>query len=194
MSENMDYNEQDGQKNQSYDIKFINPVLIINAIGIEEGSIVADFGCGSGYFSLPIAKKIGENGVLYALDILPQSIEMINGYAKTMGLTNIITKRVNLEKNNGSTLNEGSCDWVIMKDMLFQNKLKGNIIKEAARVLREGGKILIIEWDTKDSSIGPNCSVRIPKESLMEIIQESGMSILNEIPVSNFHYGLVLVK
>ncbi|EKE11376.1 MAG: Methyltransferase type 11 [uncultured bacterium] len=190
----MDYNEQDGQKNQSYDIKFINPVLIINAIGIEEGSIVADFGCGSGYFSLPIAKKIGENGVLYALDILPQSIEMINGYAKTMGLTNIITKRVNLEKNNGSTLNEGSCDWVIMKDMLFQNKLKGNIIKEAARVLREGGKILIIEWDTKDSSIGPNCSVRIPKESLMEIIQESGMSILNEIPVSNFHYGLVLVK
>jgi ubiquinone/menaquinone biosynthesis C-methylase UbiE len=194
MLENMDQNKQESQEGQPYGIKFINPDLIINAIGIEKGSVVADFGCGSGYFSLPIAQKIGENGILYALDILPQSLEMINGYAKTMGLTNIIAKRVNLEKNNGSTLDEGICDWVIMKDMLFQNKLKINIIKEAYRVLRNGGKILVIEWDTKDASIGPENSCRVPKEALFEIIQDSGMSILSEVPVSNFHYGLILVK
>lgn len=185
---------QETLNNQAYGVKFIKPEAIIQEIGIETGAIVADFGCGSGYFSLPIAKKIGENGIVHSLDILPQSLEMISGYAKTMGLTNIITKRVNLEREGGSKLADNSCDWVIMKDMLFQNKDKGMIISEARRVLKEGGKALVIEWDSKDSSIGPERSLRILKESLMETIQESGLGIFKEIPVSDFHYGLVLVK
>ena len=189
-----DNSEKEFQKNQAYAVKFIKPEIIIGEIGIAEGSVVADFGCGGGYFSLPVAKKIGENGLVHALDILPQSLEMIAGYAKTMGLTNIVTKRVNLEKEGGSTLKEGSCDWVIMKGMLFQNKDKGMIVREAQRVLRVGGKILVIEWDNKDFSIGPDRSLRIPKEALLEIIQEAGMSVLKEIAVSDFHYGLVLVK
>lgn len=186
--------ENELQNKQAYGVKFIKPDAIIQEIGIESGATVADFGCGGGYFSLPIAKKIGENGIVHSLDILPQSLEMIDGYAKTMGLTNIITKRVNLEKEGGSKLADNSCDWVIMKDMLFQNKDKGAIIKEACRVLKPGGRALVIEWDSKDSSIGPEKSIRILKESLMEIIQEAGMGILKEIPVSDFHYGLVLVK
>ncbi|MFA5994012.1 MAG: methyltransferase domain-containing protein [Parcubacteria group bacterium] len=187
-------NGDESQKNQTYAVEFIKPEAVIQEIGIADSSVVADFGCAGGYFSLPIAKKIGENGVVYALDILPQSLEMVAGYAKTMGLTNIITKRVNLEKEAGSTLKEASCDWVIMKNMLFQNKDKKIIIKEAIRILKQGGKILIIEWDDKDFSIGPEKSLRISKEALMETIQDVGMSILMEVPVSNFHYGLILVK
>jgi ubiquinone/menaquinone biosynthesis C-methylase UbiE len=182
------------QNNQAYGVKFIKPDLIVQEIGIGAGAKVADFGCGGGYFSLPISRKVGENGVVYALDILPQSLEMIEGYAKTMGLNNIIPKRVNLEKMGGSKLEEESCDWVIMKDMLFQNKDKGIIIKEACRVLKQGGKALVIEWNSNDSSIGPGKDLRIAKESLLEIIHESGMGVLKEIPISDFHYGLILVK
>jgi ubiquinone/menaquinone biosynthesis C-methylase UbiE len=166
----------------------------VEKIEFESGNIVADFGCGGGYFSLPIAKKIGEQGIVHALDILPSSLETISSQAKTMGLTNILTRRVNLEKEGGSKLADGSCDWVIMKDMLFQNKNKLVILTEASRVLKPQGKMLLIEWNTVDASIGPDRSLRISKEDLIDVIQKAGLAILNEITASDFHYGLILIK
>ncbi|MDO8240636.1 MAG: class I SAM-dependent methyltransferase [Candidatus Moranbacteria bacterium] len=192
-SENMT-NEIESSKVQSFTVKFINPEAVIEKIDIPNGSVVADFGCGSGYFSLPIAKKIGEQGVVYSLDILPQSLETVASQAKTAGLTNIVTKRVNLEKAGGSRLPDASCDWVIMKDMLFQNTNKKVILEEGRRVLKDGGRILLIEWNLEDASIGPNKSLRISKEALTELIQQTNLSVLQEVPVSNFHYGLILVK
>jgi len=179
---------------EAFAVKFADPEGVVDKIEIASGSIVADFGCASGYFSLPVAKKIGEEGVVYALDILPQNLETVNSKAKTASLTNIITKKVNLEKENGSGLPDDSCDWVIMKCILFQNKNKSAILTEAKRVLKSGGKVLLIEWNMSDSSIGPDMSLRISKEALSDIIQLSGLSIAQEVPVGDFHYSLVLIK
>jgi len=194
MSVESTLSEDLNKQEQSYTIKFINPEAVVSKLELELGIVVADFGCGSGYFSLPIARKIGEEGVVYSLDILPQCLESVASQAKTMGLTNIIAKRANLEKEGGSKLPDSSCDWVIMKDMLFQNKNKSVILAEARRVLKEKGKVLVIEWDVNDSSIGPDKSLRISKEALVDIIQKVGLGVLSEIPVSNFNYGLILVK
>lgn len=184
----------ESQERQLSVVNFSNPENIVEKLELQDGSVVADFGCGSGYFSLPIAKKIGEQGVVYSLDILPQSLETVISKAKSAGFNNIITKRVNLEKEGGSRLPDSSCDWVIMKCILFQNKNKEIILTEASRILKKGGKVLIIEWNMKDSTIGPEINLRISKEDLTEIIQKMGLSILKELPVSDFHYGLVLVK
>lgn len=179
---------------ESYAVKFINPPAVVEMLDMEKGSVVADFGCGTGYFSLPIAEKIGEEGVVYSLDILPQSLESVGSQAKTLGLTNIITKRTNLEKTDGSKLPDASCDWVIMKDMLYQNNDKETILKEAERVMKKRGRALVIEWNVADSSIGPDKSLRISKESLIDLIQKCGLGVQREIPISNFHYGLILIK
>ena len=193
-SENIQ-NENAATQDQSYAIKFINPEAVVSKLGLEPGIVVADFGCGSGYFSLPVARKIGEQGVVYSFDILPQCLESIESQAKAAGITNIVAKRANLEKQGGSKLPDSSCDWVIMKDMLFQNKDKSVILAEAGRVLKDSGKILLIEWNSSaDSSIGPDRSLRIAKEALVEIIQKSGLGVFKEIPVSDFHYGLILIK
>ena len=82
--------------------KFIDPDAIIAQLDIQVGSVAADFGCGPGYFSIPFAKAIGEDGKIYVLDVLPQVLETVIGKAKNSGLTNVIAKRVNLEKENGS--------------------------------------------------------------------------------------------
>ena len=102
---------------------FLDPKEIIKQINVPEGSTVADFGCGSGFFSLAFAEAIGEEGKVYSLDILPSALESVESKAKLQGLTNIIPQRVNLEKEGGSKLSPESVDWVIMKDMLFQNYL-----------------------------------------------------------------------
>ncbi len=174
--------------------KFVNPQEIISKLNMEQGMVVADFGCGAGYFTLAAARKIGEDGKVYSFDILPQKLEAVESQAKSSGLTNIITKRANLENENGSRLAPESVDWVIMKDMLFQNKGKDLVLTEARRVLKTGGRALAIEWRPEDLSVGPDKELRISKEALSGLAQRVGLAVEKEVEVGDFHYGLVFVK
>jgi len=173
---------------------FLDPKNILTQINVSPGSIVADFGCGSGFFSLAFAEAIGEEGKVYSLDILPSSLESVESKAKLSGLNNIIPQRVNLEKEGGSKLPDASNDWVIMKDMLFQNKMKDVIMKEACRVLKVGGKLLLAEWNDHDVTIGPEKNIRISKEELIELAEVQGFKLEKELETGDFHYGAVFVK
>lgn len=176
--------------------KFLDPEKIVEKMDIRPGMIIADFGCGTGYFIFPLAKKIGKGGVIYAIDILNSKLEAIDSRAKLNGINNIITRRSNLELLNGSKLEKESVDWVILVNMLFQNNMEGKkkIMQETKRVLKKGGNVLVIEWDKNKASIGPEKALRISKDEMTSIIREHGLGIATEIPVSDFHYGLILAK
>jgi ubiquinone/menaquinone biosynthesis C-methylase UbiE len=182
------------QRESFFDVKFADPQSIVEKLEINSGMAVADFGCGAGFFSLPIAKKVGEEGKVYALDIIPAKLESVESQAKDLNLNNIITQRVNLESPEGSKLAADSLDWVIMKDILFQNKGKDKILKEAKRILKKGGQALIIEWNKEDTNIGPEKELRIFKETLVDLSRKNGWTIDKEIEAGTFHYGLILKK
>lgn len=182
------------EKNEIFGAKFIDPQAVVDQLEFKNGMKVADFGCGAGFFSLVLAQKIGSEGTVFALDILPEKLEAVWGQAKNLGITNITTKRANLELEGGSQLPDGSIDWVIIKDMLFQNANKEKILIEARRILKDDGKILVIEWKTEDASIGPERKLRISKEDLTELVQKNDLGVLKEIKTGDFHYGLVLIK
>lgn len=188
------FNKKMETQNISINAQFLNPENIIKQLDVMKGCAVADFGCASGYFSLPFAQVIGNEGSLIALDILPQALETVESRAKNMGLFNVQTKRVNLEKENGSGLESESLDWVIMKGVLFQNKDKAIILKEAHRVLKKEGKAIVVEWGDEDFSIGPHKSVRISREFLIELAKKQGFSVEKEVDAGKFHYAFVAVK
>ncbi len=173
---------------------FLNPKEIIKQINVSPGSTVVDFGCGSGFFSLAFSESVGSEGKVYSLDILPSALESVESKAKISGINNIIAQRANLEKENGSKLGNEAVDWVIMKDMLFQNKMKEVVIEEAYRILKNGGRALVIEWSNKDAMIGPDINLRIVAEDLKKIAEAKGFKIEKEIQAGDFHYGIVLVK
>lgn len=174
--------------------KFLDPNAIIGALNVEKGSMVADFGCGPGYFSIPFARAVGEDGKVYSLDILPQVLETIEGKAKNAGISNITTKRVNLEKDGGSKLEENSMDWVILKDILFQNQNKNVIIGEVYRILKKGGKVIVIEWNQKESMIGPAQEIRIPQSTLEKMFNDRKIVVEKNVEAGGFHYAFVAVK
>ncbi|PIR73799.1 MAG: hypothetical protein COU40_00500 [Candidatus Moranbacteria bacterium CG10_big_fil_rev_8_21_14_0_10_35_21] len=175
-------------------MKFIRPQEIIDQLEIEPGMNIADFGCGPGHFSLPLAQKVAEGGMVYALDIVSQKLEAVESRAKNLGINNVIPKRANLEKVNGSGLEAISADWVIIKDILFQNKDKKIILGEAKRILKPEGKILIIEWKSTNVSLGPKKDTRISEEEMKNILEQDGFKIIKNIEAGDFHYGLVISK
>jgi ubiquinone/menaquinone biosynthesis C-methylase UbiE len=174
--------------------KFLKPDAIITQLNVAKGGVAADFGCGPGYFSLPFAKAVGEDGRVYSLDVLAQSLETVASEARVLGISNIETKRVNLENSNGSKLESAKLDWVIMKDVLFQNKKKDKMIEEAYRILKDGGQVLVVEWAQNDLTVGPEKEIRILPEDLKKMFQDQKFTIEKDIDAGDFHYAFVAVK
>jgi ubiquinone/menaquinone biosynthesis C-methylase UbiE len=188
--------EQLGEANgltEEKKLTFVDPKKIIELAEFKKGQKVADFGCGPGYFSLPASEAVGEEGTVYAFDVLPSAIEALESQLKLKNVDNIITKRVNLEKENGTGLESDSLDWVIIKDVLFQNKNKNIILQEAKRVLKSGGNILIMEWN-QNVFIGPNKESRISKEALGEIVFDEGFVFKKQTNAGDYHYIMIVAK
>ena len=177
-----------------FSFQFLDPRKIIGELEIKPGMFAAHFGCGVGYFTFPIAEKVGENGTVYALDILEHKIDYMRSQAKFLGFSNITAKRADLEKREGSGIEKEKADWVIIINMLFQNINKSKIIGEAKRILKQNGRILLVEWNSADGIVGPEKSSRVSKEDLIRIIRKHGLGIAKEIEIGNFHFGLILTK
>ncbi|MEP7162417.1 MAG: methyltransferase domain-containing protein [Candidatus Moraniibacteriota bacterium] len=175
-------------------LTFCDPNQVLKELTVKPGSVVADFGAGSGYFSFAFAQAVGNEGKVYALDVLPSALEAIESRAKTLGVKNVTIQRVNLERENGSGLGMGMVDWVVMKDVLMQNENKEVILREATRILKSTGRVLIIEWDPKETSVGPERASRITPDSMRNLLEATGLSVESEPNVGGYHYAFLVKK
>jgi ubiquinone/menaquinone biosynthesis C-methylase UbiE len=173
---------------------FIDPAYVIAQLEMKPGSTIADFGCGSGFFSIPLSAATGKEGIVHALDILPAALEAVESKARLLGIANIVTKRANLEVENGSGFKSESMDWIVIKDMLYQNKKKAVVLKEARRVLKPRGKALVIEWDEKNLAIGPDKKLRIASKEMDKLVKKQKFTLEKSVKLGNFHYGMIIAK
>lgn len=173
---------------------FVDPNTLLRQLSVTPGSMVADFGCGSGYFSLAFAKAVGKDGRVIALDILPSALDAVKSRARMASISHISTRRANLEKEGGSGLAPESMDWVVLKDVLFQNSNKELILKEVNRIVRKGGHVLLMEWKDEDATVGPELHLRISRNDLVTLIQSVGFSVQEELQAGDFHYAFLLGK
>ena len=132
---------------------FLNPEKIIEEWDIRPGDLIADFGCGAGFFSIPLGKRVGSNGRVYALDIRSEALEAVRAKIKLFHLFNVEPSRADLERERGSGLKSETIDKVIIANILFQAENKKSIAEEAHRILKPGGSIIVIEWN--EEKAGP---------------------------------------
>lgn len=173
---------------------FLNPESIISGLNIKPGVKIADFGSGSGYFTLILARLVGPDGVVAAVDVLQNKLDTIKTAAYAQGLYNISYIRCDLEVYGSSKLDDGSQDMVLLANILFQSQKKLDIIKEAGRVLKPGGELVIIDWDPA-SAFGPKESGwKLSSAEAKTLAADAGFSFTRDIEVSNSHWGAVFKK
>lgn len=173
----------------------LDPRFILNKAGIEEGNKVADLGCGaSGHFVFPAAEMVGGKGKVYAVDVLKKVLEVIKKEAEKRGVQNIEEVWSDLEIFKGTDIETESIDTALLINTLFQSSKRGGILREASRIIKKGGKLLVVEWERSDSPLGPPPESRVKKESLKEAAQKLGMKTEEEFNAGNYHYGVLFIK
>jgi len=173
---------------------FINPQKVIDQVGLKEKMIVADFGCGHGYFTLPVAKAVGSEGKVFAIDVLTDALEAVRSRAQLEGAANVETVRGNLEMLGGSGLPDGSMDLVLLHNVLFQSQEKPAIIKEAKRALKIGGTFILVDWRKDNASFGPQGGWRLSFDEARNMAQEEGFVFRQAFDAGEYHYGLIFIK
>lgn len=174
---------------QIFDLKDIT-----NQFGLVPGMQVADFGAGSGFFTVEMAKIVNEKGRVFAVDILDTALETVKIKASSAGLKNIQLIKANLEIVGATSLADDSQDFVLIKNVLFQNDQKLEIIKEAKRVLKPNSRLVIIDWTKGAGGLGPPDEYRSSKESISGLSAEAGFSFQKDITIDVYHFGMILKK
>jgi len=168
---------------------FLNPNKVLNNINLREDMTACDFGCGSGGWVIPLAKRL-EEGKVYAIDILEEPLSALQSRAKLEKVLNIETIRANVEKK--VDIIEKSCDLVLMTNLLFQIENKKRVFSEAKRILKKGGEILVVGWLPK-IPLGPKKG-RVSLDSVKKMAKDAKLKLKKEFTAGAYHYGLVFTK
>lgn len=171
-------------------VNFLNPKEILSRLKLKADMVAADFGSGSGGWAMPLAERL-EDGKVIAIDILEEPLSALKAKLKRRNIDNIEIIKSNVEALHGSKLLSGSCDLVLMTNLLFQIEDKELVLKEAKRVLKEKGRILIVDWK-KDKSFGPRENAISPED--IKNIQEIPFQVKHEFEASPYHWAMILEK
>jgi len=169
--------------------EFLKPSKILDELDLKETMTAVDFGCGSGGWVLPLAKKL-EEGKVYAIDILEEPISALKSKAKLQKIINIETILADVER--GVAIPGETCDLVLMTNLLFECDDKRAVLAEGKRVLKPGGRILVVDW-IKDNPLTKQIEF-VSFDEIKNIARGLGLKIEKEFPAGSYHQGLILVK
>ncbi|MEZ4103328.1 MAG: class I SAM-dependent methyltransferase [Candidatus Paceibacterota bacterium] len=175
-------------------LNFSNPEKNIKHLKVREGSVVADFGSGSGHYIFPLSDLVGDSGKVYAVDIQKSLLMKIQKDVTQKSIKNIETVWGDLEKEGGSKLRDSSLDYLIASNILFQVQHKESLVKECFRVLKSGGKVLLVDWSESFGGIGPQPENIVDEETSKNMFEKIGFVFEESVPVGNHHYGIIFKK
>ncbi len=175
--------------------KFLDPEKVLFASGLSSGQTFVDLGSGSGFYTLAASKIVGEQGIVHSIDILETALDHIAAEARLKNLRNIKTLVCNLENKDAcSQIESGTVDCVLFSKIAHQIENKKGLFAEAYRLLKSGGKLVIIEWNDQPGPVGPEASQRISPEEVARFAKAATFKEAGSINVDPYHYGLIYIK
>lgn len=172
-------------------INFINPEEVLDEIDLHSKMRGAEFGCGSGHWALSLAHHLSQ-GLVYALDVQPGPLSALRAKVEREKIPNLQVLQRDLAEKEGSRLPSRSLDIVLIPNLLFQVEEKEEVLKEAKRVLRPEGILLVVDWQ-KGERLTSSQSY-ITAEQVKSMVQKLGFSLQKEIPAGESHYALVFTR
>lgn len=162
---------------------------------VRLGMTVADFGCGTiGHYVFPAARMVGTGGKVYAVDILKSVLAGIESRRKLEGLANVETIWGDIERPKGLPISDGGVDVGLVVNNLWMSKSRPALAQECARVLKPGGRMILVDWRTVGASFGPDPASRLSAVEAAKLFEAVGLAMEKEFDAGKYHWGVVMVK
>lgn len=126
------------------------PSRAVTALDLKPGAVVADVGAGSGYYTERLARQVGPAGKVYATDIQPEMLRLLERRVKNAKLTNVQTV---LGTEDDPRLPRGAIDLVLMVDVYHELQRPQVMLRRLREALAPGGRLVLIEFRKEDPTV-----------------------------------------
>ena len=167
------------------------PDLVMDALKIAYGDTVADIGAGSGFFTVRLARRVGDSGVVYAEDIQQPMLESIKRRVNREGLRNVVTLR---GTDTDANLPRGTLDAVLVVDVYQEVEAADSrvrFLRHLADSLKPDGRIGIVNYKPGEGGPGPEPQRRLARSVVETEVQAAGLRVLDRATLP-FQYVLVV--
>jgi len=126
-----------------------HPEVVIAAMNLHPGDVVAEIGCGTGFFSRRLAKAVGPTGKVYAEDIQPEMLDLLQQYAAKEGIANIVPV---LGSATDPKLPPRTMDWILLVDVYHELQEPAPMLAKIRQALKPNGRVALVEYRAEDDS------------------------------------------
>jgi ubiquinone/menaquinone biosynthesis C-methylase UbiE len=145
----MSYRGADWLDREERDIEE-DPDAALEALDLAPGLVVADVGAGSGYMTVRMAQRVGVEGRVYATDIQPEMIELLEERLADERITNVVPV---LGLVDDPKLPEGAIDLELLVDVYHELSEPQKMLRGLRRALKPGGRLVLLEYRKEDPNI-----------------------------------------
>jgi ubiquinone/menaquinone biosynthesis C-methylase UbiE len=160
-----------------------NPEAILQDLHTD--NVFADIGCGDGFFSILAAKKVGEKGKVYAVDIDASAIEKLKHKAQTNDIHNI-TSIVGAAEN--AIFCVKCADFVFFSMVLHDFDDPTRVLKNSKQMLKLSGRLIDLDWKKQEMPFGPPVRIRFSEEKATDLIEDAGLRVVSVKDAGSYHY------
>jgi predicted methyltransferase len=167
------------------------PEKIMDALGVGDGSVVADLGAGSGWFTIHLAGRVGPNGKVYAEDIQHQMIAAIKRRVAKIGFADRVTYVLGTPSDPGLP---APVDAVLIVDAYHEMEQPVLLLRKVAASLKPAGRIGIVDFTKDGGGPGPSMEDRVDPERVVRDAQAAGLRLRSRETFLKYQYMLVFEK
>jgi ubiquinone/menaquinone biosynthesis C-methylase UbiE len=174
-------------------LEWLPPADVLDRLELAPGMYVADVGTGTGYFALPMAAQVGQEGKVFAVDLQPEMLEKLKDKLRAPGAPR------NIELVQGDATDtrvpDQSCSVALFASLWHELDDHPAVLVEAARILRDGGRIVILDWRTDvDRPPGPPLDDRIPAEAVVRSLEANGWVVREPAAIGRYCYLVIATR
>jgi ubiquinone/menaquinone biosynthesis C-methylase UbiE len=167
---------------------YAKPDQVMDALGIADGSIVAEVGAAGGWFTVRLAKRVGPQGIVYAEDIQEQMIDSIDRRILRESITNV---RTILGKPDDPRLPANALDAVLIVDSYYEFEKPVDLLRNVKDALKPNGRVAIVEYRKDGAGPGPEMEDRVDETVVIEKAEAAGLRLVSRETFLPYQYMLV---
>jgi ubiquinone/menaquinone biosynthesis C-methylase UbiE len=167
------------------------PDQVLDALALRPGQVVCDIGAGTGYFALRAAKRVGDKGRVFAVDVEPKILDVLRAKIEKTGVRNVTPV---LAVAADPLLPPQACDLVLIVDAYHHFPDRPNYLARLAALLKPGGRLANVDWQKKKTDFGPEPEHRVAREDFLADAAKAGLRLVAEPKFLAHQYFLVLAR
>ena len=153
-----------------------NTALLMKQLDIKKGQTVADIGCGNGYFTLRMARRVGPRGKVFASDIQVEMLRKLAGRAAKAE-----PKLENIQLVHGTVadpkLPANSCDLILLVDAYHEFSHPVHMLRNMRKALKPEGRLAIVEYRAEDPDVPIKRLHKMSRKQIMKELPPNGLKL-----------------